>query len=358
MIQPRLRSLATAVPPFALEQKDVAELALKVFSHRESAIERLLPAFHNAGIERRYSCVPLEWYLEPANWESRNRLYLDNALDLITTAATQSLERAGVKPEEIDSIVTVSTTGIATPSLDARLMERLPFRRDVERLPIFGLGCAGGALGLGRAAALARGSQKGSGCGTVLLLVVELCALTFRPHDQSKSNVIAMALFGDGAAAAVIGGEEDAPAPSGTNPSIAAWGEHTWPDSLDVMGWRIKEDGFGVYFTQAIPDIIRERFATACDNFLAAQGLSREALEGVVCHPGGAKVIEALETVFGAEANGLTAAREVLRDFGNMSAATVLFVLERLLQKGLRGPHLLSAMGPGFSAGFTLLEAA
>ena len=167
---PRLQSLATAVPPFALNQDDVAVLARDLFACRNGQIERLLPVFENAGIRTRYSCVPLEWYLETTDWESRNRLYLDNALALIREAAEACLARAGTAAEEIDTIVTVSTTGLATPSLDARLLNELPFRRDVQRLPIFGLGCAGGVLGLARAAAMAQ-AAPGS---RVLLLVVEL----------------------------------------------------------------------------------------------------------------------------------------------------------------------------------------
>lgn len=346
----RLHAVASAVPPHVLAQEDVVAQACRMFPARASEIERLLPAFRNAGIQTRYSCVPLDWYLEPVGWRERNRLYLENAEAILQDAAERCLERAGLTPREIDSMVLVSTSGLATPSLDARLMERLPFRRDVQRLPIFGLGCAGGVLGLARAAAMAR-AMPGS---KVLFLVVELCGLTFRAGDHSKSNIIAAALFGDGAAAAVLSHDED---PDSEAPVVRGWGETTWPDSLDVMGWRVEEDGLGVLFSKDIPTIVRARFGDAVDAFLAEQGLSRLDLAGSLCHPGGAKVIEALEEVLDCPAGTMAEARGVLHDYGNMSAATVLFVLERALAAGLRGRHLMASLGPGFTAGFLLLEA-
>jgi len=224
----------------------------------------------------------------------------------------------------------------------------LPVRRDVQRLPIFGLGCAGGVLGLARAAAMAR-AEPGS---RVLCLVVELCGLTFRSRDVSKSNVIATALFGDGAAAVLLTSD-----PRAAGPAITGCGEHTWPATLDVMGWRVEDDGFGVLFSRDIPTIVRDRFGAAVDAFLARQGLGRGDLDGVLCHPGGAKVLDALEAVFGQPAGHMTDAREVLRAYGNMSAATVLFVLDRAWRRGLHGRHLLSSLGPGFTAAFALIEA-
>ncbi len=344
----RLISLATAVPPFVLRQDEVMAQARLLFQARGEEIERLLPVYDNAGIETRYSCVPLDWYRAPGGWKDKNALFVGHAVELLRRAAHDCLARAGVPAERVDTIVAVSTSGIATPSLEARLMEELPFRRDVERLPIFGLGCAGGVLGLARAAAMAR-AAPGS---LVLFLVVELCGLTFRNSDVSKSNIIATALFGDGAAAALVTCERGA-----AGPEIAGWGEYTWPNTLEVMGWRVEEDGFGVLFSRDIPAIVRARYGKAVDAFLARQGLGRKDLAGTLCHPGGAKVLDALEETLGLAPGPMTHARAVLRDYGNMSGATVLFVLERGLQGGLRGRHLMSSLGPGFSAGFLLLEA-
>lgn len=356
---PRLLSLATAVPPYRLDQADVAAFARRLFAERpREDLDRLLPVFANAGIEARYSCVPLEWYAKAHGWAEKNELYVRHALELSERAARACLERAATGADAVDAIVVASTSGIATPSLDALLAERLPLRRDVTRLPIFGLGCAGGVLGLARAAALAQAMPGAN----VLFVVVELCGLTFRRSDQSKSNLIASALFGDGAAAALV-------SCAGEGPCLAAWGEHTWPASLDVMGWRVEDDGFGVLFSRDIPTIVRDDFRPALDGFLARHGLALADIDHFLCHPGGAKVIAALEDAFGLQQGGLLLARAVLKDFGNMSAATVLFVLDRALAGGVmptgmrshdgrRGRSLLSAVGPGFSAGFMILEAA
>lgn len=353
-VPPRLLALATAVPPVTLRQADIVARVGHLFDRRNSELERLLPAFENAGIATRYSCVPLDWYERDHSWAERNRLYIENALQLLERAATASLAEAAMGAGDIDAIVTVSTTGIATPSLDARLIDRLGLRADIVRLPIFGLGCAGGVLGLARAAALAR-AMPGA---RVLFLVVELCALTFRKRDQSKSNIIAAALFGDGAAAAIIGPRSGA---DGPGLCIGAGGEHTWPASLDVMGWSIEDDGLGVLFSRDIPHLVRRQFRAVLDEFLDRHSLALADLDGFVCHPGGAKVIAALEEAFGVPDGTLRAAREILRDYGNMSAATVLFVLERMLR-----PHpvpepaprrlLMTALGPGFTAAFQILE--
>ena len=346
---PHLLSLATAVPPHRLRQADVAAFARQLFAERPPEdLARLLPVYANAGIETRYSCVPLEWYATCHGWAEKNALYVRHALELSERAVRACLARAALDAEAIDAIVVVSTSGVATPSLDALLAERLPLRRDVTRLPIFGLGCAGGVLGLARAAALAKAAPGAN----VLFVTVELCGLTFRRNDQSKSNVIASALFGDGAAAAVL-------SCAGKGPELTAWGEHTWADSLDIMGWRVEDDGLGVLFSRDIPTIVREGFRPALDEFLARHGLVLADIDCFLCHPGGAKVIVALEYALGLPEGGLAFARAVLREYGNMSAATVLFVLERALEGGgAHGRSLLSAVGPGFTAGFLVLEVA
>lgn len=345
----RLNALATAVPPFVLRQEEVVPAAVGLFtqSGRSLGADRLSAIFGNTEIEQRYSCVPLDWYLEPHGFGERNDLYLENAEALLLDAAERSLLKAGLDAQAIDMIVTVSSSGIATPSLDARLMERLPFRRDVARLPVFGLGCAGGVLGLARAATMAQAMPGAN----ILLLVVELCGLTFRYADRSKSNIIAAALFGDGAAGAVISSNGDGPVLSG-------WGEHTWPQSLEVMGWDVTDDGLSVLFSRDIPHLIHSRYGEVMDGFLAGQGLNRQDIDIYVPHPGGAKVLDAMEAVLELPAGGLSQAREVLRSHGNMSAVTVLFVLERAMQAAPPSQRraLLSSLGPGFTAAFTILE--
>ncbi|HUA52381.1 MAG TPA: 3-oxoacyl-[acyl-carrier-protein] synthase III C-terminal domain-containing protein [Candidatus Sulfotelmatobacter sp.] len=350
---PALLSLATSVPPYRFRQDEVVAWARGFFEQRFPDFDRMAPAFANAGIETRHSCVPLDWYDQPHDWPERTRLYVEQSLALLERATIACLEQAGRTIDDVDAVVMVSSTGIATPTLDARLAQRLRMRRDLERLPIFGLGCAGGTLGLARAATLARAKP-----GTrVLFLVVELCGLTFRADDVSKSNVIAAALFGDGAAAALIEADADGmPARSAARPTLGPSGDYTWPDSLDIMGWEVMHNGLGVLFSRDIPSLVRDQLAGALDAFLERHALNRHALDGFIVHPGGAKVLAALEDAFALPAGGLDDARAVLRDYGNMSAATVLFVLRRALDRGARGLQLLSALGPGFTAGFQLLD--
>jgi len=243
--------------------------------------------------------------------------------------------------------VAVSSTGVATPSLDAIVTNRLGMRPDVRRLPIFGLGCAGGVLGLARAADFVRIDPGAK----VLLLVVELCGLAFRKDDRTKSGFISTALFGDGAAAALISG-------TGDGPAFGAGGEHTWPDTLDVTGWDVEDDGLRAVLSADIPTLARTEMRGVTTEFLGRHGLDLAAIEHFICHPGGTKVLVALEEAFGLREGALAVSRGVLRDYGNMSGVTVLFVLERALREGATGRMLLTTLGPGFTAAFQLLEAA
>ena len=345
---PRLLGVATAVPPYPLDQDAVVERVKLLFGRAEN-LDRLLPVFTNTGIRTRYSCVPIEWYDREHGWAERNRIYLSTALDLLEAATRQLLDRTGRDKSEIDNIVVVSTTGIATPSLDALLMERMGLRRTVRRLPIFGLGCAGGVIGLARAA-----NQAAAAPGeTVLFLTVELCALAFRRDDWSKSNIVATALFGDGAAGALLSTD-------GEGPAIVASGEHTWPASLDVMGWEVTDNGFSAIFSRDIPQLVTTQVREVASDFLARHQLALGDIDRFVCHPGGAKVVEALERAFGLGQGALVDAWGVLRDYGNMSATTVMFVLERMLSETAIGERweraLMTALGPGFTAGFLVLD--
>jgi alkylresorcinol/alkylpyrone synthase len=347
---PRLAAIATAVPSYALGQAEVSRRAALLYDQLGAEdFERMLPVFASAGIDTRYSCVPIEWYETPRQgWTERNSLYLEHAATLLERAARDCLDRAGLAVRDVDAVVVVSTTGIATPSLDALLSNRMGMRPDVKRLPIFGLGCAGGVLGLARAADWARAMPGAN----ILFLVVELCALSFRRNDTSKSNIVATALFGDGAAAAIVTSSG-----AGDGPAFGAGGEHLFPESLDIMGWDVGDDGLKAIFSRDIPQLVRREMRAATGLFLARHGLDLTDINRFICHPGGTKVISALEEAFGVAENTLSLERAVLRDYGNMSAATLLFVLERALKQKPRGKLLLTAMGPGFTAGFQLLQA-
>jgi alkylresorcinol/alkylpyrone synthase len=342
-MHPRLLALKSAVPPYTLDQSDVAVRAGALFQ-KSRDIARLMPVFESTGIERRYSCVPIDWYNQPHGWTDRNALYIENSVALFEKLTLDLLAEAGLKREDIDAIVVSSTTGIATPSLDALVIQKLGLRRDIRRLPIFGLGCAGGVVGLTRAAELAQ-AHPGS---RVLFLVVELCALTFRKDDTSKSNIVATALFGDGAAGAILSTE-------GKGPVIGPGGEHTWPDSLGVMGWDVEEDGLKAVFSQSIPSLVANDFKAILQNYLQVNDMRLADIDGFACHPGGAKVLDALEDSFGIPRGALVDSRGVLRDYGNMSAVTALFVLERMKWRDKK--ILMTALGPGFSAVFLMIGA-
>ncbi|MCW2236656.1 type III polyketide synthase [Azospirillum canadense] len=345
---PRILSVATALPPHQLDQNDTLAAARAVFGPRMRDFDRLAPVFANTGIETRHAVMPMEWYIQPRGWPERTAAFREGALVLLEEAAGAALSRAGLRPADVDAIVCASTTGIATPSLEALLLERMGFRPDTVRVPLFGLGCAGGVLGLARAGQIAQ-AMAGR---TVLFLVVELCTLACRTGEATPTNVVASALFADGAAAAVLRADGDE---TGA-PLLRASAEHTWPGTRDVMGWRVEDDGFGVIFSQDIPTVISARLGPVVERFLDGQGMARTDLAGLVCHPGGAKVLHALEAVFDPVTEGLADAWAVLRACGNMSAASVMFVLERRLAAGASGPHLMSALGPGFTAALALVD--
>ncbi len=311
----------------------------------------MLPTFETSGIERRYSVVPIDWFDVPHGWKERTDRYLEGATDLFADAAGGALDRAGWHARDVDIIVTVSSTGIATPTLEARCQDRLGFRQDTTRIPVFGLGCAGGASGL----AIARSMAAARPGARVLLVVVETCTLWFRSHSLGKADIIATVLFGDGAAAACLSSRE--PVANDRRIEIGDGRQSTWPDTLGIMGWDVHDDGLGVVFDRSIPDFVNREFAAATDAALAAAKLGRADVDRFVCHPGGAKVIAAIERALELRTGCLEAERDILREAGNMSAPTVLFVLERVLRDNASGHLQLCALGPGFTASFVPLRA-
>jgi alkylresorcinol/alkylpyrone synthase len=336
----RLQSLATAVPPHRLSQSDAARMAAQMFSGRFRNFERMAPVFTTSGILARYTVQPPEWYLAPRiGWPERMAAYLQGASDLFVDAATRALESAGIAASEVDTIVTISSTGIATPSLEARVAGRMGFRSDVERVPVFGLGCAGGVSGLSIASRLAA-ARPGS---NVLMVAVEICTVAFRADQLTKASIVASALFGDGAAACVVRAGE------GGIAVIEGSGQHMWADTLDIMGWNVDATGLDVVFDRAIPPFVEEKVRPAVDGILRGIGIGAADVDRFACHPGGAKVITALETTLHLKQGTLDHEREVLSDYGNMSAPTVVFVMERLLKAGLPKRTVMTAMGPGFS---------
>jgi len=343
-----LLSLATALPPHVIPQSHAKEAARRAWGGKPALFDRLSGVFDNAGIAKRHVVAPLDWYEQPHGWSDRNAVYLDAAQDLFERAAMAAIEKAGLDPSEIDGVVTVSTTGIATPSLEARLGPKLGLRPDIRRVPIFGLGCAGGVNGLATAARLAA-AEPGSNW---LFVTVETCSISIRLDSDDPAAIVATALFGDGAAAAVLR--------SGTHciGQITGSAEKLWPDTQRIMGWNVEDPGLAVVFDRAIPPFVEENMAPAVDEMLASLGRTRDDVDRFCCHPGGVKVIDAIESALELPQGELNLEREVLSDYGNMSAPTVLFVLERLIERGLPRRVMLTAFGPGFTGAGLMLEAA
>lgn len=339
-----LHGLGTALAAHELPQDVVSRLAGQILGPRYPQFERLRSAFRNSGIERRYSVVPREWFFEDHGWAARNNAYLAGATALFIEAARRALDASGWAAVEVDCIVTVSSTGVATPTLEARAMEEMGFRRDVRRVPVFGLGCAGGVSGL----AIAQSLSAAQPSDRILLVVVEACSLSFRKDRMRKADIIATVLFGDGAAAACLSGRAGA----GQAITLDRGAQITWPDTLGIMGWDVDDAALGVVFDRAIPDFIDDNLAEAAAGALSACGMEREDVVRFVCHPGGAKVVSAIERALRLDHGTLAAEREVLREAGNMSAPTVLFVLERVLASGATGRMMTCALGPGFTGSF------
>jgi alkylresorcinol/alkylpyrone synthase len=341
-----LISLATSLPPNVFLQKDVLAAAWEVFGSRLPQFETLSSIFSNTGIIKRHGVKPFEWYLERHGWPERTAAFLEGAEALFVDAAEKALANAQLSGKDIDTVVTVCSTGIATPSLEARVAGRLGFRSDVSRVPVFGLGCAGGVSGLSIAARLAQARPDTN----VLLVAIELCSLALRLDELTKANIVATSLFGDGAAAMILRAGDE-----GTT-QIENSGEHLWPDTLDIMGWNVDPEGFGVIFQRTIPDFVTANFNPAVTQILANMGLTMAEIDRFICHPGGARVINALETTLALHQGALDHERQVIADCGNMSAPTVLFVLERARNAGLPPRSLLTALGPGFTASCVALR--
>ena len=342
-----LLSLSVGVPLFAVGQAEAKAAARELFA-RKALFDRLSGVFDNAGIEQRNIVAPIHWYGENHGWAERNRVYLESADGLFLDVARRAIDQAGLEPGAIDGIVTVSTTGIATPSLDARNALALGLRADVRRVPMFGLGCAGGVSGLATAARLAA-AEPGS---RWLFVTVETCSISIRLDSDDTAAIVATALFGDGAAAAVV--------EAGGKPGIAAIeaaGEHLWPSTLGIMGWRVEDPGLAVIFDRSIPVFLEANLAPAVQSVLAQMGVTYASIDRLCSHPGGVKVLDAIESALELD-DPLDLERDVLRDNGNISAPTVFFVLDRLIARGLPHRTLLTALGPGFTLSALSLLAA
>ena len=353
---PQLLSIGTALPRYEVSQTAIQERIARHFSPTFPAIERYLPIFRHANIDTRFMVRPLEWWDEPRSFGTCNAVFIEEALVLSRQAIERCLEPVGLTPQDIDHLIVVTTTGLAAPSLDALLIHDLGMNRHTRRTPIWGLGCAGGLGGLARASEYVRAEPT----HRVLLVNVEFCSLTFLANDLSKRNLIATSLFGDGVSAVVLAGDDVEPPSNNLNPpQIVGTLSTLYPDSAEIMGWNVIDSGFEVVFSSRIPSIVRDEFPSLLRQFLASHGLEQSAISRFLLHPGGAKVISAYEESLGLEPEALAVTRNVLRTCGNMSSATIFFVVEQALRDAplAAGEYaVLAVFGPGFSAELALIR--
>jgi alkylresorcinol/alkylpyrone synthase len=347
---PRVVATATATPPYVVGPDETRRYLRQVFGSKYQSFERIDRMVEQTAIETRHLTLPPDELLAPRDLEVSNALYLETSRELARTVAEAALNRADVAPEAIDTVVAVSCTGYAIPSLDVHLVNDLGLRRDARRLPITELGCGGGVAGLALAGELVR-ARPGS---TVLLVSVELCSNTFQPDDHSWENVIAAMLFGDGAAAAVI---TDRPRHAG--PALLASRSHLFPDTLDYMGYVLKSSGFHLVMSPRVPEMVRTEIRPLLTRFLAEQELRQQDLGLYVLHPGGARILQYYEEHVGVPAEWIAYSEAEMRRHGNMSSASVLFVLDAIMRGGRpRAGDLgvLGSLGPGFCAELLLLR--
>lgn len=358
----QILSVGTCTPPHRVAQEEVLEFAQTFFEESFYNIERLLNVFHNGQIETRYFSAPLEWFEQDHSLQEKNDLYIKLAQKFGIKAIKDCLTHPAflkndISPEVIDAIFFVSTTGMSTPSIDAKIMNQLPFSPHTKRIPIWGLGCAGGAAGLSRAYEYCLAFPQAN----VLVVSVELCSLTFQSGDHSKSNLVGTSLFADGAACTLLTGNRSTLLERSNlpvRPKILGTQSTLMPDSEEVMGWDIKAEGLYVIFAKSIPGIITNWLKPNVDKFLSQYNLHSRNIAQFIAHPGGKKVLEAYEQALSMPEEMTEVSREILRTHGNMSSPTVLFVLKSFLETGAGvGEYgLAAALGPGFSSELLLLE--
>jgi alkylresorcinol/alkylpyrone synthase len=347
----KIAGVGSALPRHYYEQAALTAWLQELWADAPAVARRLPDLHRNARVRGRHLALPLERYRELRDFTACNAAWQSCALELGERAATAALQRAGLRPADVDAIFFSTVTGVASPSLDARLVNAMGFRPDIARLPLFGLGCVAGAAAVARACDFVRGRPD----GTALVLTVELCSLTLQRDDRSVANLISTGLFGDGASAAVVVGERRA----ADGPAVLATRSVFYPDTEQVMGWEIGAHGFRIVLSPDVPAVARERLPGDLASFLRDLGVPRSSIRSWVCHPGGPKVLQALQDAFGLQRDDLACSWESLERVGNLSSASVLLILEQTLARRRPAPGTLGvmlAMGPGFCSELLLLR--
>lgn len=349
-------SVGTAKPPNYYDQHALIDAFERHWSTQHFNIRRVRQ-FHEAVlVGGRHLALPVEEYETLDGFGAANDAFIRVGLDIGEQAIADALKQAGLEPTDIDALFCASVTGVATPSLDARLFHRMGMRPDLKRTPIFGLGCVAGAAGLSRVYDYLRAWPD----QVAVLLCVELCSLTLQRGDLSVANLIASGLFGDGAAAVVcVGAERAARMGMEATPQVLGTRSRLYPDSERVMGWDIGDDGFKVILDKSVPAVVEKYLRADVDGFLGDHGLARSDIQGWICHPGGPKVLTAYASSLEVDDAEFQITWDSLRREGNMSSASVLFVLRDTLAANTipsQAPALILAMGPGFCSEAVLLR--
>ena len=347
---PSITAVSKIELPHKISQQEVKEQAQLMFSANFPQTNRLIFAFDNTEIKTRNFCKPLSYYTSTTTFEERNLEYINTALEYSVQAVEDVIKKANINKDDITDIIFLSTSGLATPSLDALIINKMRLNPNIRRMPIWGLGCAGGVSGMAKANAFAKANPD----AVVLLVAVELCSLTLIKSDYSKSNFIGSSLFSDGIAACIIKGDNH-----GTDKTVTYFDASSklYYDSLDVMGWEFQDTGFKVLFSKDIPTFINEHVQEDITRFLQKHDLQLSDIKNFIFHPGGKKVLDAYADALPVEGDFLKKTREVMNDNGNMSSVTVLYVLEKFMEQGFEdGYGLMMAMGPGFSSEMVLLK--
>lgn len=349
-----IRAVTHVFPSYYYSQQTLFDALQKHWAKSHSNLDRLERIHHNVGVNGRHLSLPIEEYEKLQGFEEKNRAWIRCALDLGETVLCNLFDKAETRPDEISQIIFTTVTGIAVPSLDARLMNRIPFSPNLKRVPLFGLGCVAGAAGLARTADYLRGHPNEA----AVLLSVELCSLTIQADDFSIANIISSGLFGDGAAAVLMVGDEHPQAGSGP-PRVIDSRSIFFPNTEHVMGWEVVDSGLKILLSADVSELAEVQLRPEVDAFLGEHGLTIKDIEHWIAHPGGPKVIEAIQNGLGLKEHALDLSRESLATAGNLSSSSVLLVLEETLSRfqpeaGTYG--LLMAMGPAFCAELVLLQ--
>lgn len=354
---PRIAAVSTANPTHVIPQEEIKKFAKSLYGEHE-LFTRLLPVFDNVKVQKRHLSADLEWFRSKHSFTQTNELYIKTAVALSERVAIDVATQSGIDTGGFDVVFFISTTGLSTPSIDAHLFNRISLNPHIKRIPIWGLGCAGGAAGLARAYDYLMAYPR----HRALIIAVELCSLSFQINELNKTNIVSAALFGDGAAACAVFGDL-VPSPEHSDahsqPSLLGSFSTIYPNSLDIMSWQATADGFKVRLSQDIPSIVTSLVKRNIEEFLCDLKISLSEIHHFILHPGGTKVLQAYADGLNLPIDKLENSFNILCEFGNMSSATVFFVLKRFLearnqQSGEYG--LIGSLGPGFSSELVMLQ--